>query len=552
MRELLPHSLTLPLPMVTALTVGYSFFLSSAFAQTGNPLPPEPKEDDPAIQIPEETAEENAAHIMFREASAQIAKDVTNTLDNLSLSKERRKKLTMMTVAAYQMNSNLPLWDTLLDQPQPSDEQLLELLEFNGLSAALQIPPISEVKPETYLHVNSPVATDDLLVTLRLAETCLLLKEGPDNLNLGWGENWLLDDFSGEGDVVNHVRRMSYQFAMTVASKPDSRIAIALAYVPRNWVYRRLMEEYIKIEEGNPPPKLYVSKFIKAGDEFQQSKELAIYLHEEGHLTDSELGSSLSVGDGIFSRSLSNGLKSYQRAKGLDVDGILGPATADRLSQGNEIDRNKILLNLHRARFLPNIPGKKYIMVNLPSAAMYAMEENQVTSDMRIVFGQNKEGHRTPIFRDEIEFVVFHPNSGTESSEASSLRRKYLNPLSREFDEDEKGKVSFLFPNDHSVFLHDFGSSKSFSESNRALSKGAMQLQEPEKMARWVLKDHVGWNAYAVERAIKSGGNQWVKLKEPVSVYIVYFTAFPKTDNDTGINFHFDYYRRDQLGQKTL
>ena len=510
--------------------------------------PPVAADEDDNLTLPAETEQEAEARKYFDQASAHIAADITQEMRAMKVPDDRRERISKMAIAAYQMNGNFPLWDNLKNQVK-ADREITELLKFNGLTKPLQIAPFAD--QEIYLNQDSPVATDDLRVTLRLAEACLLLKEGPHDLNIGWGEDWSRDDFAGEGDAKDQERRLAYNFAMTVAEQPDSQIGVAIAYVPQNWIYRRFIEQLIKMEGESEPPKIFVTKFVRAGDSLEQAKDLAMYLQEEGHLDEAGLEGVLSRREGVYTEALSQGIKSYQKSKGLDQDGILGPATAERLSQNHTIERNQVLLNLHRARFMPNLPGKRHILINLPSAKVYGLDQNKVTSEIRVVIGKDEVGKRTPIFRDQMEYVVFRPGESGRSTQASSLRRQYFSGL-RKDSAVSKGMVNFLFPNNHSVFFHDSETGSSFRKNYRASSTGSMRVQEPEKLASWVLSDHEGWNGYSVQKAMKSGSNQWVKLKQPLAVYIVYFTAFPKTDKPTGIDFHVDYYNRDNIGQGAL
>jgi len=106
------------------------------------------------------------------------------------------------------------------------------------------------------------------------------------------------------------------------------------------------------------------------------------------------------------------------------------------------------------------------------------------------------------------------------------------------------GLVKFLFPNDYDIYLHDTNEKSLFSKSARAASHGCIRLEQPAKLAEYVL----GWQPDSVKYEMESGKNDHtVTLAKKLPVYIVYFTAY---ERDGQIHFADDVYRRDD-GLKT-
>src|SRR5208283_2043199 len=64
------------------------------------------------------------------------------------------------------------------------------------------------------------------------------------------------------------------------------------------------------------------------------------------------------------------------------------------------------------------------------------------------------------------------------------------------------GRLAFMFPNDHSVYLHDTPARRLFAEDQRALSHGCVRVENPKRLAELVL----GWPEARVEMAI--GGKE--------------------------------------------
>ena len=70
-------------------------------------------------------------------------------------------------------------------------------------------------------------------------------------------------------------------------------------------------------------------------------------------------------------------------------------------------------------------------------------------------------------------------------------------------------------------------------------------------LAEAILKDPENWNLNKIEELIESGKTKTVYLKKPVSVLILYATAYPSLE-DEFVQFRNDVYSRDQLILKEL
>jgi murein L,D-transpeptidase YcbB/YkuD len=104
------------------------------------------------------------------------------------------------------------------------------------------------------------------------------------------------------------------------------------------------------------------------------------------------------------------------------------------------------------------------------------------------------------------------------------------------------GGVKFIFPNTFDVYLHDTNATTLFNRIERGLSHGCVRVEEPQKLAQYVLRDQPEWTPEAIGAAMKSGEEKHVKLKTPIPVYIVYTTAWV---HDGGVRFLKDLYGHD-------
>jgi murein L,D-transpeptidase YcbB/YkuD len=93
------------------------------------------------------------------------------------------------------------------------------------------------------------------------------------------------------------------------------------------------------------------------------------------------------------------------------------------------------------------------------------------------------------------------------------------------------------------VYLHDTPADALFKRIGRAFSHGCVRVEEPERLAQYVLRDQPEWTAEAIRAAMRAGEERHVKLAAPIPVHIVYMTAW--VDEQGGLHFEDDVYGYD-------
>jgi murein L,D-transpeptidase YcbB/YkuD len=232
---------------------------------------------------------------------------------------------------------------------------------------------------------------------------------------------------------------------------------------------------------------------------------------------------------------------------------------------------------------MPDDFGPRHILVNLPAFYMAAREAGMPVLEMKVIVGSPENA--TPIFSDQMATVVFSPYWNVPDSIAegetapaaardpSFLRRQNIeilrrtgggteaiDPASVNWDDPNAikelafrqkpgaknalGHVKFLFPNPFNVYLHDTPADSLFGRGGRALSHGCVRLEQPEELAKYMLRDQPEWTDRRIKDAMYAGEEKHVGLKEKVPVHIVYFTAWPTGDGD--VQLFDDIYGYDQ------
>jgi len=89
------------------------------------------------------------------------------------------------------------------------------------------------------------------------------------------------------------------------------------------------------------------------------------------------------------------------------------------------------------------------------------------------------------------------------------------------------GKVKFLYPNKHVVYMHDTTPvrKKVFKEAARDIGYGCVRMEKPDRFAEVLLAEDKGWPASQVKDLWDKSVNSPVTLDHKIPVHTTYFTA---------------------------
>jgi murein L,D-transpeptidase YcbB/YkuD len=215
-------------------------------------------------------------------------------------------------------------------------------------------------------------------------------------------------------------------------------------------------------------------------------------------------------------------------------------AAAASSDRGLARRRTAILANMEMWRWEPRDMGERRIEVNVPDFTVTMMEGDAVVHSARVVVG--KPATPTPIFSNVMRYVLINPAWQVPDS---IIRKEMLPKLAsdpnylsrrgyevktvggrvtvtqRPGEDNALGRIAFMFPNDHSIYLHDTPSQSLFDADMRAFSHGCVRVEDPLRLAELVL----GWSEERISAAI-GGPERTVFLPRPVPIHIEYFTEF--------------------------
>lgn len=286
---------------------------------------------------------------------------------------------------------------------------------------------------------------------------------------------------------------------------------------------------------------------------------------------------------GISDQRLTKALKTFQSRHGIKTDGILNSATVKALNVPVEDRVRQLLINMERWRWLPRNLGYSRILVNIAAYDCTVLEGHKSVLNMKAVVG--RPYRQSPVFSALMRYVVFNPSWevppniahqdiiphaqkdpeyfaknkirvisgwGEESRDIdpTTVDWKQFNGKRPPFrfhqipgTTNPLGRVKFMFPNPHSVYLHDTPTRKLFDRDVRTFSSGCIRLEKPLELAAHLFKNTPLSRSEALNSLLAKKSEQTIPLTTPIPVHILYLTAW--CDQDGLIHFGSDIYDRD-------
>ena len=296
--------------------------------------------------------------------------------------------------------------------------------------------------------------------------------------------------------------------------------------------------------------------------------------------------------ENYFDEDLKTAVISFQKNHGLYADGIVGSLTQKFLNMSANEKIGQIRINLERMRFLPRDLGEKYLIVNIPEFKLKLIEDHTVKLSMNVVVGESK--HPTPIFSDNMSYIVLNPKWNIPESitkkeiipklikDPNYLASKGIDIYSSWHPESEKmntqdiidafiledldsmpnfrltqspssenplGRMKFIFPNKHAVYMHDTPAKSLFSNARRAYSHGCIRLSKPQELLNIIASEDKSLDLGKIDSILKETNEKSIGLSKKIPVHLVYLTSW--VDEEGQLQFREDVYNYDKI-QKSL
>ncbi len=189
--------------------------------------------------------------------------------------------------------------------------------------------------------------------------------------------------------------------------------------------------------------------------------------------------------------------------------------------------------------------GDERVEVNVPDFTLKVMKGEEVVHQARVIVG--KPGTQTAIFSNQIKYLLLNPAWNVP---LSIIKKEMLPKLVNDPDyltragfevihkgdtiyvrqppgeRNALGHILFMFPNEHSIYLHDTPSRGLFASPRRAFSHGCVRVDDPMRLGELVMGGaEKGWTQARL-RGLVGNTEHTIFLPRPLAIHIEYFTAF--------------------------
>jgi murein L,D-transpeptidase YcbB/YkuD len=363
--------------------------------------------------------------------------------------------------------------------------------------------------------------------------------------------------------------------------QPDAGKALSL-FEPRNNHYqtlKRMLKAYTRvINEGLDWPVIGQGDSLKPGGSDARVPKIRELLTFTGDYDGPDSSSPK------YDTALFEAVKKFQGRHGLEAKGLLGKQTVTAMNVKPAERQRQIILNMERWRWMPDQLGEEHFLVNIAGFELEWVQGKSERERMNVVVGA--VATQTPEFSDELEYVELNPTWTVPYSIATKemLPKLKTDPYHYAADfevfangklsdwgsvnwaaygsgkfpftfrqkpgpKNALGRVKFMLPNAHNIYLHDTPAKDKFANSTRAFSHGCIRLSRPADLAYTLLGDKLSMSPALIDSIWATQKTKQIVLPKKIPIHIVYATAFATA---RGIEFRPDVYGRDRKLESAL
>ena len=230
----------------------------------------------------------------------------------------------------------------------------------------------------------------------------------------------------------------------------------------------------------------------------------------------------------------------------------------------------KIRLNIERTKLMKPELGTHYALINVPEFKVRIIENGKTALNFAVIVG--KSNMQTPIFSERLKYVEINPQWNVPDSimrksyiakirrnpgwvrakgmelhkESYDLRSPKVNPASVDWSKYPKdgkgyipyklvqvpslknglGRVKFIFPNRHAVYMHDTQSKSLFKRKSRCFSHGCIRLGKPKLLLDHITTNYSSKDIPTVKKWYDSLKTRHLILNKKLHVHTAYYTAY--------------------------
>lgn len=260
-----------------------------------------------------------------------------------------------------------------------------------------------------------------------------------------------------------------------------------------------------------------------------------------------------------YSPDLVTAVKRVQSEWGLKPDGVIGGATLDALNASPAYRARQLAIAMERLRWLAHNPPATRIDVNTAASTLDYWSNGQHAGRREVVEGEGDKP--TPQLQAPIVRLVANPTWNVpEGIGVKELATKSPGWLAENGYAQKNGKwvqqsgpknslglVKFDMDDKEAIYLHDTPAKAIFGLPDRHRSHGCVRVQNAIDFAAAIAQEQGIFDQF--QQAMSQEDEQFIKLKTPIPVRLLYQTAFW---DGSGVQFRRDVYGWDDNVAKAL
>jgi murein L,D-transpeptidase YcbB/YkuD len=392
----------------------------------------------------------------------------------------------------------------------------------------------------------------ELLLTdalMRLAYHLHFGKVDPRTLQPGWN---FARTLAGADPAAGLAR-------LATAPDPAAALAALAPTLPGYAGLRRVLAGLREAERRGGWPALAAGPRLARGAHGERVAALRARLLASG-----DLAATGPADLAAFDDALDAAVRGFQTRHGLDADGVVGRATLAALNVPVAARIAQVRTNLERLRWVARDLVGDHLKVDIAGFEASLWLDGRVAWRSRVIVG--RAYRRTPEFRSTMEYLVLNPewvvpptilrhdvlprvlrDRGYLARQGMRLvdrGGRVVDPAAVDWDavraapgafayrivqapgpDNALGRIRFMAPNEHLVFLHDTPARELFERPVRAFSSGCIRVERPLELAELLLADPERWGPAQLAAAVDEGRTRTLPVRRRVPLLLLYHTA---------------------------
>ena len=337
---------------------------------------------------------------------------------------------------------------------------------------------------------------------------------------------------------------------------------------------KRVLADYRAIAAHGGWPRIPPGPTLRPGDRDPRVTLIRRYLSISGDLEERS-----DTDQPVYDRALEQAVVRFQKRHALEMDGAIGRRTLAAMNVPVAARIDQIRVNMERSRWVFRDVPDEFLMIDIAGfqAALYRSRKPVWEAAVQV----GTPFRKTPVFQGLLEYLVFNPTWTVPPTifeqdilpilkkDPGYLQEKNMRVIDaqgnsvdvstidwqrvshRDFPfllrqdpgpHNALGRIKFMFPNKHSVYLHDTPNQSGFRQRKRTFSSGCIRVERPLELAELLLNDPLNWSREMIEQAIATAETRTVRLNKRIPVLLLYWTVGA---DDANFYFKPDVYQRD-------